>query len=124
VGTIKVNLYLISTGPYHQNFAILQKNGENSRIYFDFKISQIIEIELNSIKAEIDPFTKHPGEKFNYSIKTIVIPPSLRLATTPPSMSAHPATPSKSTSTAANTKTATKSSKAHALHWFSGARAA
>jgi hypothetical protein len=61
IGTLKLNLYLVSTGPYHQNFAINLKNGETSRIYFDLKISQIIEIELDSIRAEIDPFTKHPG---------------------------------------------------------------
>lgn len=61
VGESKVNLFLISSGPYHQNFSINLKKGPTARIHFDLKISQVIEIELNSIEAEIDLFTKHPG---------------------------------------------------------------
>jgi hypothetical protein len=51
LGQMKVNLYLISSGPYHQNFAISLKKGENTRIFFDLKISQIIDVELQSIEA-------------------------------------------------------------------------
>lgn len=67
-----MNLYLISTGPYHQDFAVNLKKEEKTRISFDMKISQIVEIQVESLLAEIDLITKHPGEKFNFSIKTIV----------------------------------------------------
>jgi hypothetical protein len=48
------------------------KKEEKTRISFDMKISQIVEIQVESLLAEIDLITKHPGEKFNFSIKTIV----------------------------------------------------
>lgn len=51
IGESKVNLFLISSGPYHQNFSIQLKKASNARIHFDLKISQVIEIELNSIEA-------------------------------------------------------------------------
>ena len=71
-GQILINLFLISTGPYHQDYAVKMKKGENTRVSFDMKIAQVIEIKLDSIYAEVKLATKHPGEKFNYSIKTIV----------------------------------------------------
>ena len=42
VGEVKINLYLISTGPYHQDFAVPFKNQKQGRISFDLKISQEI----------------------------------------------------------------------------------
>jgi hypothetical protein len=42
VGSMKINLYLISTGPYHQDFLINFKNKKSGRISFDLKLSQII----------------------------------------------------------------------------------
>lgn len=62
----------MSTGPYHLDFPVELKRGENTRISFDMKIAQAIEIKLDSIEAEVNLAIKHPGEKFNFSIKTIV----------------------------------------------------
>ena len=42
------------------------------RISFDFKVSQLIEVSLESLETEINLLKKHPGENFAYSIKTIV----------------------------------------------------
>lgn len=72
VGSLKINLYLICTGPYHQDFMMEFKNGKIGRISFDFKVSQLIELSLQSLQAEINLLKKHPGENFAFSIKTIV----------------------------------------------------
>lgn len=61
VGELQVNLYLISTGPYHQDFAINSKKKCKTRVSFDFKISQILEVQLKSLMTEIDLIKKHPG---------------------------------------------------------------
>lgn len=98
VGEISINMYYISTGPYHQDYAVKLKKGDNTRVSFDMKVSQVIEIRLDSILTEVNLAIKHPGEKFNYSIKTIVTPPSLRSATTLPSTSAPRATRCRSCS--------------------------
>jgi hypothetical protein len=39
---------MIATGPYHQDFLVELKNGTNARISFDFKISQIVSIKIDS----------------------------------------------------------------------------
>lgn len=62
VGVIKLNLFLIVTGPFHQDFAIQFKNEKYGRISFDLKISQIIELKIQSLLAEIYLIKKHPGE--------------------------------------------------------------
>jgi hypothetical protein len=49
VGSLKINLYLICTGPYHQDFMMEFKNGKIGRISFDFKVSQLIELSLQSL---------------------------------------------------------------------------
>lgn len=46
LATLKINLYIISTGPYHQDFMLTFKNGKIGRISFDFKVSQLIEVSL------------------------------------------------------------------------------
>ena len=61
VGSISINLYQISEGPYHQDYGVKLKKGENFRVSFDMKISQVIEIRLESIEAEVKLATKHPG---------------------------------------------------------------
>lgn len=72
LGLLKINLYLICTGPYHQDFMLEFKGGKMGRISFDFKVSQLIEVSLESLETEINLLKKHPGENFAYSIKTIV----------------------------------------------------
>ena len=57
VGFIQINMYLISTGPYHQDFSIKLRNGEKARISFDMKVSQIIKMEVQALFSEIDLVT-------------------------------------------------------------------
>ena len=54
-------MYIISTGPYHQDFIINFNNNKNGRISFDFKVSQLIEMSLQSVETDINLFKKHPG---------------------------------------------------------------
>lgn len=37
---------MISSGPYHNDLAVSLKKGNATRLSFDVKISQVIEIEL------------------------------------------------------------------------------
>lgn len=46
VGVITINLYTISIGPYHQDFAIKFENNRKGRISFDFRVNQIITLNL------------------------------------------------------------------------------
>lgn len=50
VASIKINLFLIATGPFHQDFA-LQLPSNKARISFDFKISQIIDLKIESLES-------------------------------------------------------------------------
>jgi len=72
VGFIRINLFLIATGPYHQDFAVGFANGKTGRISFDLKISQIVAVKIELLSAEISLLRAHPGEAFSFSIKTIV----------------------------------------------------
>jgi hypothetical protein len=72
VGGVRINLYLITTGPFHQDFAVEFANGRTGRISFDLKISQIIAVKIELQSAEIALLRDHPGEEFSFSIKTIV----------------------------------------------------
>ena len=61
VAFLKINLYLIATGPFHLNLAV--NWGETSgRISFDLKMSQIISLQVASRSAHIELALKHPGE--------------------------------------------------------------
>jgi hypothetical protein len=46
VGGVRINLFLITTGPFHQDFAVEFANGRTGRISFDLKISQIITLKI------------------------------------------------------------------------------
>ncbi len=40
IGNLKINLYLLATGPYHQDFALDFPKAEGARISFNLKIAQ------------------------------------------------------------------------------------
>ena len=61
VSTVKINLFLITTGPYHQDFALHFRNNKIGRISFDLKISQIIDLRIESEVVELFLSKKHPG---------------------------------------------------------------
>lgn len=46
LGNLKINLYLLATGPYHQDFAVTLNKGE-ARISFNLKLCQEVEIKLS-----------------------------------------------------------------------------
>lgn len=46
VGSLKINLYLLATGPFHQDFAISLQKDTNARVSFNFKISQFIRMKF------------------------------------------------------------------------------
>jgi hypothetical protein len=45
LGNLKINLYLLATGPYHQDFALDLQKGEG-RISFNLKLCQEVELKL------------------------------------------------------------------------------
>jgi hypothetical protein len=61
VATVKINLYLIITGPYYHDFELRFPNGRTGRITFDLKISQIIDLKIKSERIELFLSKKHPG---------------------------------------------------------------
>jgi hypothetical protein len=61
VASIKINLFLIATGPFHQDFALSFPSQRTGRISFDLKISQIIDLRIESLESEILLNKKHPG---------------------------------------------------------------
>lgn len=48
VAFVRINLFLITTGPSQQDFALQFASGRVGRISFDLKISQIIELRVES----------------------------------------------------------------------------
>ena len=48
VGSIKINLFLIATGPFHQDFALVFPLQKTGRISFDLKMSQIVDLKIES----------------------------------------------------------------------------
>lgn len=46
VGTLKINLFLLATGPFHQDFAIVLQKDTSARLSFNFKISQFIKMKF------------------------------------------------------------------------------
>lgn len=46
VGTLKVNLYLLATGPFHQDFGIDLKDDPAARVSFNLKIAQIVKMKF------------------------------------------------------------------------------
>ena len=46
VGNLKVNMYLLANGPFHQDFAINLKDDPAARVSFNLKIAQIIKMKF------------------------------------------------------------------------------
>lgn len=58
VGTLKINLYLLATGPYHQDFAISLLKDTNARLSFNLKISQFIKMKFEILEAQTKSYEK------------------------------------------------------------------
>ncbi len=73
VGKLKINLYLLATGPYHQDFAVELEKAEGARISFNLKIAQEVMIKLKVNEVEMMPKEKEfPGDLFAFGINAIV----------------------------------------------------
>lgn len=46
VGSLKINLYLLANGPFHQDFGINLKDDPAARVSFNLKIAQIIKMKF------------------------------------------------------------------------------
>ncbi len=46
VGSLKINLYLLANGPFHQDFAINLRDDPVARVSFNLKIAQIIKMKF------------------------------------------------------------------------------
>lgn len=46
VGNLKINLYILATGPFHQDFAINLKDDPAARVSLNLKIAQIIKMKF------------------------------------------------------------------------------
>lgn len=73
VGEIRLNLYLIATGPYHQDFPIKFTNKTAGRICADVRISQVVDTVVAAQSATVTLIKERPAETFNFTIKAIVI---------------------------------------------------
>ena len=73
IGHIRINLYLLATGPYHQDFSIPVAQAKGARISFDVKISQRVRLYLKVIEVEYVPRDRDfPGDMFAFGVKAIV----------------------------------------------------
>lgn len=55
VGKLKINLYIIANGPYHQDFPINLENNREARISFNLKISQLVKMSVRIEEAQLIP---------------------------------------------------------------------
>jgi hypothetical protein len=73
VGRLKMNMFMLWTGPYHLDFKLETVKAGNCRISFNFKISQGIHIKITNPYTEMAPLQEvFAGERFAYSIEAIV----------------------------------------------------
>jgi hypothetical protein len=80
IGNLKINLFLLATGPYHQDFAIALPKAPGARLSFNLKIAQLVKIRLKMKEVEMIPKNKEfPGDMFAFSLKSIVSSPLFRL---------------------------------------------
>lgn len=42
IGTLKINLYHLATGPYHQDFSVPLPKAPGARLSFNLKVAQMI----------------------------------------------------------------------------------
>jgi hypothetical protein len=46
IGSLKINLYHLATGPYHQDFLVPLPKAPGARLSFNLKVAQMIQIHL------------------------------------------------------------------------------
>jgi len=75
-------LYLLATGPYHQDFSIPLPNAPGARLSFNLKIAQLVKIKLRLNEVKLIPKNKEfPGDTFTFGMRSIVALDLARSAT-------------------------------------------
>jgi hypothetical protein len=57
-GSLKINLYLLATGPYHQDFSVPLPKAPGARISFNLKIAQNVKIRIRLNEVKLVPKNK------------------------------------------------------------------
>jgi hypothetical protein len=55
IGSLKINLFNIWVGPYHLDFKLELEKCPTTRISFNFKISQGIQLKIDNVLTEMIP---------------------------------------------------------------------
>jgi hypothetical protein len=72
VGFLRINMYLICVGPYHLNFEIPMGTPSPPRISFDFMVSQVVHMRIDTLETQIYNMKEVLGEEYAFSLKTLV----------------------------------------------------
>lgn len=73
IGSLKINLFLLASGPYHQDFAIPLPKAPGARISFNLKIAQLVRIRMRINEVKLIPKNKEfPGDMFAFGMRSIV----------------------------------------------------
>ena len=73
VSSIKINMYLLATGPFHQDFAVPLPDAPHARLSFDLRISQSVKMRVKVNEAELVPKDReYPGDTFAFCLRAIV----------------------------------------------------
>lgn len=68
-----MNVFSLWVGPYHIDFKIPLKGAQNSRISFNFKISQGVHLKIINTETEMLPLQPHfNDERFTFSLQSVV----------------------------------------------------
>jgi hypothetical protein len=82
IGSLKINLYLLATGPYHQDFSIPLPKAPGARLSFNLKMAQLVKIRMRINDVKLVPKNKEfPGDTFAFALRSIVFDSLFRLAT-------------------------------------------
>lgn len=72
IGSLRINTYLICIGPYHLDFEVPMNIQSKPRVSFDFKISQVVNMRIDTKNVEVYNMKEFVGEEYAFSLKTIV----------------------------------------------------
>jgi len=73
IGTLKINLYHLATGPYHQDFSVPLPKAPGARLSFNLKVAQMIQMQLKVNETKVvSKEREFPGDMFAFSIRSIV----------------------------------------------------
>ena len=68
---LKLNLFLIATGPYHQDFPIRYTNKCEGRMSIDIRVTEVVDIHMESKLASVTLLEDRRDEGFKYTLKSV-----------------------------------------------------